>query len=62
MSVCAMDRFINCQGFEEIDPIEKLRFFCSLAMEDQDWIDVEQFFDEVVAERDYLKGKSIVTD
>ena len=27
------------------DPIEALRFFCSLAMNGQDWLDVEQFFD-----------------
>lgn len=31
------------------EPLEKLRFFCSLAMTGQDWLDVEQFFDEVSA-------------
>lgn len=30
---------------EDSDPIERLRFFCSLAMKGQDWLDVEPFFD-----------------
>ena len=34
---------------EEDDPIERLRFFCSLAMNCQDWIDSEPFFDDVIA-------------
>lgn len=29
----------------ELDPLERLRFFCSLAMNGQDWLDVEPFFD-----------------
>jgi hypothetical protein len=36
---------------EEPDPIERLRFFCSLAMNGQDWIDVEPFFDAITPER-----------
>ena len=32
-------------GTEETDPIERLRFFCSLAMNGRDWLDVEPFFD-----------------
>lgn len=28
----------------ENDPLERLRFFCSLAMNSQDWLDVERFF------------------
>lgn len=36
---------------EEPDPIERLRAFCSFAMEPQDWLDVEKFFDDVIAER-----------
>lgn len=30
-------------------PIERLRFFCSLAMNGQDWLDVEPFFDALTA-------------
>lgn len=36
---------------EETDPVERLRFFCSIAMNGQDWLDVEKFFDDVIAER-----------
>ena len=43
----ALQRFTECDGWEELDPIERLRFFCSCAMTGQDWLDVEQFFDEV---------------
>jgi len=31
----------------EDNPLERLRFFCSLAMAGQDWIDVEPFFNDV---------------
>ena len=37
---------------EEKDPIERLRAFCSFAMSGQDWIDVEQFFNAVIADRE----------
>jgi hypothetical protein len=43
------------EGCEEHDPIERLRFFLSLALTGQDWIDVEQFIDGVsqqLAERE----------
>lgn len=44
------------QGDEnEHDPLERLRFFCSLAMNGQDWLDVEPFFDDVAA----LQGEMI---
>lgn len=36
---------------EEPDPVERLRFFCSLAMHGDDWLDVEPFFDAVIADR-----------
>lgn len=36
-------------------PLERLRFFCSLAMSGQDWLDVEPFFDDVAAEINQLK-------
>ena len=32
---------------EEPEPIERLRFFLSLALTGQDWLDVEQFIDGV---------------
>lgn len=31
-------------------PLERLRFFCSLAMNGQDWLDAEQFFNELAAQ------------
>ena len=31
-------------------PLERLRFFCSLAMNGQDWRDAEQFFNELAAQ------------
>lgn len=46
-----LERFRECGGNEEPDPVERLRFFCSLAMSGQDWLDVEAFFDDVLAER-----------
>lgn len=36
---------------EEPDPIEDLRFYCSMAMSGQDWLDVEPFFDRLIADR-----------
>ena len=45
----ALSRFTDADGFTEDDPIERLRFFCLLAMDGQDWIDVEPFFDAVKA-------------
>lgn len=35
------------QGLPNESPLENLRFFCSLAMNGQDWLDVEPFFDAV---------------
>jgi len=31
------------------EPLERLRFFCSLAMNQHDWLDSEQFFDDIRA-------------
>lgn len=39
------------EGSMEADPIERLRFYCSLAMSGQDWLDVEPFFDAMIADR-----------
>ena len=38
------------EGEKGINSVEKLRFFCSLAMHGDDWLDVEPFFDGVQAE------------
>lgn len=34
-------------GWEEHDPIERLRYFLSLALKPQDWLDVEKFLDDL---------------
>lgn len=41
----ALQEFNKCGGHEETSPLERLRFFCSLSMSGQDWLDVEPFFD-----------------
>lgn len=51
----ALEQFFACGGGAEDDPIERLRFFCALAMQGQDWLDVEPFFDDVIAEREALR-------
>lgn len=47
----ALQRYKECGADEEPDPIERLRFYCSLAMSGQDWLDAEPFFDAVIADR-----------
>lgn len=51
----ALEQYKACGGDEEQDPIERLRFFCSFAMGGQNWLDVEQFFDDIISEREKLK-------
>lgn len=46
----ALQRYKECGGDEESDPVERLRFYCSLAMSGQDWLDVEPFFGALLAE------------
>jgi len=52
----ALSRYnANMEGEIEPDSIERLRFFLSLALTGQDWLDVEQFIDGVsqqLTERD----------
>lgn len=44
----ALQRYKECSAADDgDDPVECLRFFCSLAMNAQDWEDVEQFFDAI---------------
>jgi hypothetical protein len=58
---------LGCDA-DDPDPLERLRFFCSLAMTGQDWLDVEEFFDAVIAERaapaqhDHSNGAPLTAD
>lgn len=45
----AKQRFDKFMGNTQETPIERLRFFCSLTMNGQDWLDVEPFFDALAA-------------
>ena len=53
-----LDKFKKHGGYDEKDPLERLRFFCSLAMNNasSDWLDVEQFFIDV--EKDISRTKA----
>lgn len=46
-SKSALVEFAANGGYDEQDPIERLRFYCSLAMTENDWFDVELFFDAI---------------
>ena len=48
-TVMTLRLFIELGGMEIDDPVERLKFFCSLAMDSQDWVDCEQFFNDIVA-------------
>ena len=48
----AKEQFYEHGGDEEEDPIERLRFFCSCAIHGQDWLDIEQFFDDITTQKD----------
>jgi hypothetical protein len=48
-SKTAKERFHDLGGDTENSPIERLRFFCSLAMNGKDWIDAELFIDDCAA-------------
>jgi hypothetical protein len=41
----SLAEFNELMGDTKESPIERLRFFCSLAMSSQDWLDVEPFLD-----------------
>lgn len=59
----ALDRYRASGAMvEEKDPLERLRFFCSLAMSGQDWLDVEPFFDAVAAQAQPAVNQSLTTD
>ena len=46
----SIDKFRAAGGMEEESAIERLRFFCSIAMSDEDWIECEGFFDDLATE------------
>ena len=50
-SVTALHRFKSAAADTEPDPIERLRFFCSLAMTPRDWLDVEPFLDALTKDK-----------
>ena len=47
-AVPALQRFNDCDGNSEPDPIERMRCFLSLALSPKDWVDVEPFLDALV--------------
>lgn len=44
------------------DPVERLRFFCSLGLHPQAWLDVEPFFDDVIAEVEATDPDIVLAD
>lgn len=53
MVASAVTRYTQAmEGCEEKSALERLRFFCSIAMSGQDWLDVEPFFEAVAASSD----------
>jgi len=42
------------------DAIERLRFFCAQAMNGQDWLDVEPFFNDVIAATTTAHGVPVI--
>jgi hypothetical protein len=43
----ALEQYKAVGDAEPDTPLERLRFFCSLAMRGQDWLDVEPFFEDL---------------
>ena len=39
-----IDEFKELGGYDEKDPLERLKFFCSLGLCSEDWLEVESFF------------------
>ena len=48
----ALSKFRRFNGFDETNPVEQLRFFCSNAMSGDDWLDLEQFIDAVIKDKE----------
>jgi len=53
----AYQKFVEVENDEQLlkneSALERLRFFCCLAMNSQDWMDAERFFDDL--EKDLKK-------
>jgi len=45
-----IEKFKDLYGDLEESPLERLRFFCSLALNSEDWLDCEKFFDDLEQE------------
>lgn len=56
MAKTALQQFVEHDGKDITTALEQLRFFCSFAMNGQDWTDVEPFFANV--EREMAVSKS----
>ena len=51
----ALDKYNeHMAGEYEPDPVERLRFFLAQTLTGKDWLDVEQFIDGVIKQRDDL--------
>jgi hypothetical protein len=46
----SLEQFKELGGSEENNPLDRLRFFCSLAMSGQYWLDSERFFYDIEKE------------
>jgi hypothetical protein len=51
----ALEKFVECGGWDEENPIERLRFFCCQAMEGQDWLDLEEFIDALTPVENHVQ-------
>jgi hypothetical protein len=57
IDMTAKEQFDKLGGGDEPDPLERLRFFCSIAMNNQDWLDVEPLFNDVTTEFIAIKNR-----
>lgn len=51
-----LEQFNELIGDDKESPIERLRLFCSIAMNNQDWLDVEPFFDALATQPQAPQG------
>lgn len=59
--ISAMEVYKQCEHLPE-EPLERLRYFCSLSMPPQDWLDVEQLFDDVIAQQSAEQARKPLTE
>lgn len=58
----ALEHFNACEGYDEDDPIERLRFFVSCICSHphkQNWLDAEVFFDDLITMVKELNAESV---